>query len=140
MVPAIILATYRNLGGAVTDEMIQTALQRGMSVAGGACGFLGACGAAQGVGIAFGILVGSNPIKARERQITQAVTARVLDKIASIEAGRCCQRDCWVALKEAASLSSSYLPRTLYADARLTCRQMDANDECILADCPVMAE
>ncbi len=50
LVPGIILAAYRNSGGTVTPEMLQTALRRGKSMAGGACAFLGVCGAAAGVG------------------------------------------------------------------------------------------
>ncbi len=70
LVPAVILTAYRNLGGGVTPEMFETALARGQAVPGGACGFMGVCGAAAGVGIAFSLLLGANPEKpARRRQV-----------------------------------------------------------------------
>ena len=65
LVPGIILAVYRNLGGPVTPEMLQTALRRGKSIAGGACAFLGVCGAPAGLGVAFSLLLGANPVKSQ---------------------------------------------------------------------------
>ncbi|OPY59310.1 MAG: hypothetical protein A4E57_04742 [Syntrophorhabdaceae bacterium PtaU1.Bin034] len=48
LVPAVILTALRNGGDTITDEQIMTAVQRGQTIAGGACAFLGACGAAVG--------------------------------------------------------------------------------------------
>ncbi|MFH1021585.1 MAG: methyltransferase domain-containing protein, partial [Pseudomonadota bacterium] len=56
MVPGIILATYRNLGGKISREAILTGIERGSKVPGGVCGFWGNCGAASGVGIGFSVL------------------------------------------------------------------------------------
>ena len=84
MVPGIIVSTYRNLGGAATDEDIRTAIRRGAKIVGGFCGFMGACGGAIGTGIAFGVLIKSNPVKGHERRIVQSVTQAALAKIASL--------------------------------------------------------
>ncbi|MBN2232553.1 MAG: methyltransferase domain-containing protein, partial [Deltaproteobacteria bacterium] len=54
MVPGIVLAGYRNAGGELSDEQIVTGIRRGSRVPGGFCGFYGVCGAAIGVGAAFG--------------------------------------------------------------------------------------
>ncbi len=137
LVPGVILSTYRNLGGDVTDEALRTGIRRGSQIVGGACGFLGVCGAAAGVGIAFGLILNANPLKAAERQIIQTVTQRVLERIASLEAARCCQRECWLALRMAAELSASYLPLRLKADAPLPCLQSDRNAYCITDRCPL---
>ena len=135
MVPAIILATYRNLGGNVTDDMINTAVSRGSEISGGFCGFMGICGAALGVGIAFSLIMNANPMKPGERRDVQTVTNEALRDIACLKAARCCQRDCYLALMKAAELSADYLPIKLEADYGLVCKQMKLNKECIGRQC-----
>ena len=137
VVPGVILATYRNLGGEVSVDMLHTALRRGQAVPGGYCAFTGACGAAVGVGIAFSLLLGANPVKARERQQVQQITQAVLREQASFAAARCCQRDSWLALKKAAELSKNYLPIALQADFPIHCRQAHQNRECLGIVCPL---
>jgi len=139
MVPGIILAAYRNLGSQVPATMLQTALRRGKGVPGGYCAFTGACGAAVGVGIAFSLLLGASPVKARERQQVQQVIQAVIQEQARFAAARCCQRDSWLALKKAAALSEIYLPITLRADFHLGCQQAHLNQECLGAECPLWA-
>ena len=74
MIPGIVLCTYRNLGGGISDKLIETGISRGKSIAGGFCGFMGVCGAAVGVGIAFSLILDANPVKAEERSAVQSVT------------------------------------------------------------------
>jgi hypothetical protein len=135
MVPGVILATYRNLGGDISEEMIESGISRGSGVAGGFCGFMGVCGAAVGVGIAFSLLIGASPTKAGERRIVQSVTQNVLKDIARLKAARCCQRDCWIALSKAAELSETVLPIVLRARHRLVCSQQELNKECLGRAC-----
>ncbi len=140
LVPGIILATYANLGGSVAPERIKTGIHRGSTVTGGYCAFMGVCGAAVGVGIAFSLILDGNPMKASERQIIQDATRKVLEDIASLKAGRCCQRDSWLALKKAAILSKSILPLPLRADAKLICHQQARNTVCIGRECPLLQQ
>jgi len=137
LVPAVILATYRNLGGEVTTKMFSTALKRGKAVPGGTCGFWGVCGAAAGVGIAFSVLLKANPVKPGERRQVQSVVQAVLGELAAFEAARCCQRECWLALRKAAELSRELLPIPLRAEAPLICRQSHDNRDCLLTTCPL---
>jgi SAM-dependent methyltransferase len=137
MVPGIILATCRNRGGALPEESIRTGIRRGAAVPGGACGFMGSCGAAVGVGIAFSLILESNPLTPEARSRTQTVTSIVLAEIARFEAARCCQRDCYIALKKAAELSKDVLPVALLAGETLDCEQADQNEECIGSACPL---
>jgi MoaA/NifB/PqqE/SkfB family radical SAM enzyme/SAM-dependent methyltransferase len=136
LVPAVILTALRNAGNQVTDEQIITAIQRGQTIAGGACAFLGACGAAVGVGTAFSVLLGANPYDGDKRQTVQQVTQEVLEKIASYKAPRCCQRDCWLALKEASRLLKERLGIALSVNDAVTCKQFPNNKECIHDRCP----
>ena len=140
MVPAIILATCRNLGGEVTDDQIRRAIRRGTKIAGGACGLMGVCGAAVGTGIAFSVLLSANPRKATERQQVMSITNKVLERIAAMRAARCCQRDVYLALKAVAELSTEHLGLTLRADAPYPCQQSDRNKECPGDACPLHPE
>lgn len=137
LVPAVLVAAYRNTGGPASDDDIRTALRRGAQIPGGACGFMGCCGAAIGVGIAFSILVQANPVKPRRRRLVQQATQAVLAEIGELEAARCCQRDAWIALRKAAELSADLLDRPLRAEHLLRCRQQASNPECLGAACPV---
>jgi 7,8-dihydro-6-hydroxymethylpterin dimethyltransferase len=135
MIPGIVLCTYRNLGGGISEKVIETGILRGKDVAGGFCGFMGVCGAAVGVGIAFSLILGANPVKASERSTVQSVTHAVLSQIAGLKAARCCQRDGYIALTQAAELSEGLLPVALKAEHRLVCRQMHLNKECLGKAC-----
>ena len=137
MIPGIILATYKNRGGAIDHDIIETGIKRGSSVAGGYCGFMGICGAAVGVGIAFSLITEATPLKATERQTIQTITARVLKEIADHKAARCCQREGWIALVKSAELSRGLLPVSLTAEADLSCNQYHRNKECLGKSCPL---
>ena len=137
LVPAVILTVYGNLSGQNTAQLILEAIHRGKTISGGACSFLGICGAAIGVGIALSLLLKANPYKARERQIVQKVTHQVLKKISRYHAPRCCQRDCWLALKAASQILPKYLNIELAAEEKLICEQFSQNKECIGKLCPL---
>lgn len=136
----IILATYRNLDGELTGEHICRGILRGSQIPGGACAFLGACGAAIGVGTALAIILDANPLKGAERSTVQLATQRALGSIGSLEASRCCQRDLWLALRAAEAVSAELLPIGLRAETPLRCTQAAENRECIGAACPVMKQ
>ncbi|MCW8797505.1 MAG: DUF5714 domain-containing protein [Prosthecochloris sp.] len=137
MVPGIILATWRNLGGDIIDMNIESGISRGKTIVGGSCGFMGICGAAAGAGIAFSIMLKANPLKAKERKSAQQVTAAILAHIARLKAARCCQRDCWIALTKSAELSRELLAIPLKADHSVSCTQKELNNECLGKGCPI---
>jgi len=139
LVPGIILATYRNLGGKISAAALETGIKRGSSVAGGYCAFMGICGAAVGVGTAFSLILDANPLKAEERKKVQQAVQGVLEEIAALRAARCCQRDCWIALKKTARLSAEILPVTLKAEGDISCGQQHQNHECQGEECPLLA-
>ena len=138
LVPGVITTAYRNCGGGIDDRVIDTAISRGAKVAGGFCGFMGVCGAAIGVGAAMSAILEATPLTASERSIAQKGTLAALKLIADIEAARCCQRDCWLALKAAAQVSEEVLSLRLRADAHILCDQIKNNKECMGRNCPVI--
>lgn len=137
MVPAIIVTAYKNSGGKVSESALKTALSRGSSVMGGACGFLGICGAASGVGIGFAILLESSPVAKKARSQAQKVTYAVLGKIAEYEAARCCHREVWTALNIASSLSETFFNVKLLAEMETKCDQKKFNQYCYGKECPI---
>lgn len=136
LVPAVILACYRNSGGSLSDEELREGIRRGTQVTGGSCAFWGICGAAAGVGIAFGVILKATPLDGPSRQAVQQVSGKVLAEISALPVARCCHRDCWLALKEAARLSVGLLPVALTAKQQTPCNQLGLNRECAGSVCP----
>lgn len=136
MVPAVILTAMRNSGYFISDEQIITGIERGQTIAGGACAFLGICGAAAGVGIAISVLTEATPYDGDKRQAVQRMTQQVLGEIAAYNAPRCCQRDCWIALQEASKLLKEEFSKTMTAGP-IVCDQFKENKECIHHRCPL---
>jgi len=137
LVPGVIVAAYRNSGGPAGEKEIEQALTRGATIVGGSCAFLGVCGAAAGVGTGFSIVIAATPYEGGRRQRVQQAATEALADIASFNAPRCCQRDCWIALRKAAELSESVLDIRLHADEPLVCTQFARNAECIGVKCPL---
>ncbi len=137
MIPGILLACYRNCGGAISSKEILTAISRGTDVPGGVCGFWGACGAALGIGIGVATIFSATPLTAGPRKLAQEFSGRILMALAARKGGRCCQRETYIALTETARLSSELLPVLLQAAAELHCEQYLHNKECIRKQCPL---
>ncbi len=140
LVPGVILTTYRNLGGKIDRAQIAAAIDRGALLPGGACGYMGSCAAALGAGIAFATILGSTPLRPVPRSLSQKITAQILNRIADLEAARCCRRECNIVLTAAAELSPKYLPITLHAADGPTCDQFGQNRECPGVDCPLFPD
>jgi MoaA/NifB/PqqE/SkfB family radical SAM enzyme/SAM-dependent methyltransferase len=136
MVPAIILTAYNNSGGTLPRQLVATAIERGMLIAGGSCAFSGVCGAAAGVGVAFSLILDANPYKATPRMQVQSAVSEVMQRLSSMDAARCCRRDCMLALQCAAAISQRYLGIVLEAKALLACDQQVENKECQGSGCP----
>ena len=138
LVPGVILATYRNLGGLLPPAYLKTGIRRGANVMGGSCAFTGMCGAASGVGVAFSLLLDANPLTPTERQQVMKAVNQVGEAIADYPAARCCQRDVWTALCQAAQLSKTLLSVPLRADQHFDCNQFSRNPQCMGSTCPLM--
>ncbi|MDK2903261.1 MAG: hypothetical protein PWQ93_1180 [Clostridiales bacterium] len=101
LVPAVLVAAYRNLTGKVSDNDIEQALERGSGVPGGACGYYGACGAAVGLGVAVSVIFKATPLTPLKRSHANRITARALDAIADDGGARCCKRAVRRAIEQA---------------------------------------
>ena len=137
LVPGVLLACLRNAGHPVTDEQLHVAIGRGGDINGGSCGFWGVCGAAIGIGIGFSVLLEATPVKADERQTAQRIVHQVLDEIASYQAARCCQRDCWIALRTGMRFAAERWNLEIEKIEPFACTQMARNQECLGMECPL---
>ncbi|MCF0121263.1 MAG: hypothetical protein HUJ65_06450 [Oscillospiraceae bacterium] len=136
LVPAVLLAAYRNCGGGIDlPKALAAAAQRGKQVPGGTCGYWGVCGAAAGAGIYASIVTGSNPLSAAAWTLPQKLTARVIERIASYGGVRCCKRTAFIAIAEAASWTRDTLGVDM-RDSTPVCRWSAKNRECLGAACP----
>lgn len=137
LVPGVLLACLRNAGHPVSAEQLHAAIQRGGEVSGGSCGFMGVCGAATGVGVGLSVLLEATPLKPAARQTVQHVVQQVLAEIAGYQAARCCQRDCWIALRSGMRLASELFGLHPASVEPFACTQMARNKECLGVDCPL---
>ncbi len=135
MVPGVIMAVYRNLGGSVGEREILAAIQRGAQVPGGMCGLAGACGAAIGAGIAFGLILDSSPLTPGPRTRVSGLVGGILQEIGAKAAARCCQRESYLALAYSSRVSKEMIGIHLPADDELHCAQYGRNRECIGRAC-----
>ncbi len=136
LVPAVIVTAARNAGVALDERHIRTAIERGRTIAGGACGFMGACGAAIGVGTGFSVILGASPYTGEKRSALHRATIEALEEIGALEGARCCQRDSWIALRTAARLSRGMIGVALTADGPVRCEQFRTNRDCLGPPCP----
>lgn len=138
IVPAALVTAYRNTTGKLTEREIREALKRGSETSGGACGRLGACGAAIGAGVAWSIISRATPLSVRERGQAMGLTARALEAISQHNGPRCCKRDSLTAIQVAVEsieeMAGVSFERTV--NPIKACEHHDRNRQCIRLRCP----
>ncbi len=138
LVPAVLLAAYCNITGQPDRKakMIATARERAGMIRGGACGFMGDCGAAVGTGIFISLVTGATPLSHREWQQANLAVARSLETIALHGGPRCCKRNTFLAIQGAVAFVKEHLGVTIPLNQNVTCQFYDMNKECRTRDCP----
>lgn len=138
LVPAALIAAYYNSLGTPGEKAakIREARRRSQSVLGGFCGFQGACGAGIGAGIFASIVLGATPLSKSEWRLANEMTSRSLAKIARAGGPRCCKRDTFIALKEAAKLANRKMGTKMHVPLKITCTFSRMNEECLGKKCP----
>lgn len=139
IVPCVLLAAYHNCGGDIElSECLNEAWVRGKKMSGGACGFLGVCGAAAGAGIFASIVSDASPLTPAEWEIPQRLTARCLERMCDIGGPRCCKRTGRIAIECAAQYSAEVFGVTIPVSSP-GCTFSDRNKECLHEKCPFYA-
>lgn len=138
LVPAVLLAASLNQAGIAKDvavEKIREARRRAGDVKGGACGFLGACGAGIGAGIFVSIITGATPLTDRERRLATMMTAECLQAIAENGGPRCCKREVLWTIRTAVEFTRRELGILLPDEPLPPCCFSGPNRECIRERC-----
>lgn len=137
LVGASLLTAYKNCGGEINlNEALLEMVRRGKQVPGGVCGFWGCCGAAVSSGIAVSIITGSTPLKNEEWRLSNLMTSNALKAIGEIGGPRCCKRDSFTAVKEAAKFMENNLKVKIEIPEEISCNFSNLNQQCIGNRCP----
>lgn len=138
LVPAVLVAAWSNYRGeeAMRAVRVREAVRRGGDMKGGSCGFLGACGAAVGVGIFVSVVTGTTPLTTLTWQQANLATAEALRVIALNGGPRCCKRNTFLALISASDFSATHLGTAIPASHGITCHYSPLNRECRKEACP----
>jgi hypothetical protein len=139
LVPAVVLSAYWNtihVHDGRKQEALAKARERAEKVAGGFCGFQGDCGAAVGTGIMMSVLTGATPLSKQEWRLSNLMTAKSLFTIANNGGPRCCKRNSFLAINEAAEFLKEHLEITVSINKNIRCEFFSLNKECLEAECP----
>lgn len=132
---ALLLATGKT-GAPLPQNAIAEAIRRGLQIPGGACGYLGGCGAGISLGIAVSLATGATPLKGRERGLANRASAAGLACAGDGEA-RCCKRALRKSVGEGRRFFAEELGASLPRPAdRIRCRDTQRNRECPGPSCP----
>ncbi len=138
LVPASLIAAYYNSIGDSKPKAakIGEAKKRAANVLGGFCGFYGDCGAAVGTGIFISVVTGSTPLSTNEWRLSNLMTSKSLRTIADHGGPRCCKRNTYLAIREAAKFAKTQFGVTIKAGNKLRCEFSSLNKECLRQACP----
>ncbi len=136
ILPCVLLSAYHNCGGQIDlEKSLTEAWNRGKKIPGGACGYLGVCGAAAGAGIFASIVSGATPLNGKQWATPQKLTAACLEAMAEIGGPRCCKRTTRIAVECAADFAEKVFGVSMPV-SRPACTYWQRNGECIRGRCP----
>lgn len=137
LVPAVLTTSYLNTIGDKKnlDRLLNEGAKRSKNVLGGFCGFYGACGAAVGTGIYISLILGASPLSEEKWGLTNLMTSKSLEKIASFGGPRCCKRDTFLALEEGIRFTKENLDVQLEETDKLKCNYSNINEQCLKEKC-----
>lgn len=137
LVGAALLTAYCQAGGNVSfADALPEIVRRGRDVPGGACGFWGACGAGISTGIFISVVTGATPLKKEEWGLANQMTAASLAAIGAIGGPRCCKRDSFTAIVQAAAFCRERLHVSMDMPEQILCTYHDGNRQCLKEACP----
>ncbi len=131
-----LLSAAKKQGAMLPYNAFAEAIRRSLQIPGGACGYLGSCGAGISLGIAVSLLTGATPVKGVERSLANRASALGLVAAGDGEA-RCCKRALCNALREGRRFLAVELGIVLPdKTVKVRCRDMARNRECAGKNCP----
>ena len=143
LVPAVLITSYYNIKGGknIKKRKLAVAKKRAKDVKGGFCGFYGSCGAAVGTGIYISIITEATPLTKESWGLANLMTGSSLISIGKIGGPRCCKRNLFIAIKEAAKFTEEHFSIKMYDYENYSpiCSFKSKNKECLKLECPHFA-
>ena len=139
LVGAALLTAYNNCLPDSSKLNLEEALaeirERGEQVPGGACGYMGACGASISTGIFLSIVTRNTPFSTDTWRLCNLCTARALEQVALNGGPRCCKRDSSLSVLTAIDFVKENLGVEM-EKPEVTCSRSQINEQCIGKKCP----
>jgi len=140
LVGAALLTAYNN---ALADDSLRLDMQsallevmsRGRQVPGGACGYMGACGASISTGIFMSVVTSNTPLSTDTWRLCNLLTAKALEQVALNGGPRCCKRDSYLSILTAVDFVKEHLGVEMDR-ATVVCSRSQINNQCIGQKCP----
>lgn len=139
LVGAALLTAYNN---ALPDtarldlkELLPEVINRGQQVPGGACGYMGACGASISTGIFMSVITRNTPFSTDTWRLCNLCTSQALEQVALNGGPRCCKRDSYLSILAAVDFVRKNLGVEMHR-ADITCSRSQINEQCIGKNCP----
>lgn len=137
LVPAVLLASMRNLGTEIQPQQMRDALFRSSKLPGGICGSWGACGAAIGAGIAFSVSRRLTALKKEGWGETNRDVGMILARVGAYGGPRCCKRSTYSAVLAAMDILKQdgvNFPEEGFVLP--VCKDFWRNQQCLKEECP----
>lgn len=139
LVGAALLTAYNNcLPDSAKLDMaaaLAEVKERGQQVPGGACGYMGACGAAISTGIFMSVVTRNTPFSTDTWRLCNLMTARALEQVAENGGPRCCKRDSYLSVLAAVDFVKTHLGVEM-EKPEVRCSRSQINAQCIGKKCP----
>ena len=143
LVGAALLTAYNNClpDSAKLDleEALAEMRKRGEQVPGGACGYMGACGASISTGIFLSIVTRNTPFSTDTWRLCNLCTARALEQVALNGGPRCCKRDSYLSVLTAIDFVKENLGVEM-VKPEVACTRSKINEQCIGKKCPFSSQ
>lgn len=139
LVGAALLTAYNNClpdsNKLNLEEALAEMRERGKQVPGGACGYMGACGASISTGIFLSIVTRNTPFSTDTWRLCNLCTARALEQVALNGGPRCCKRDSYLSVLTAIDFVKENLGVEM-VKPEVHCTRSQINEQCIGKKCP----
>ncbi len=143
LVGAALLTAYNNClpdsAKLNLEEALSEMRERGEQVPGGACGYMGACGASISTGIFLSIATRNTPFSTDTWRLCNLCTARALEQVAENGGPRCCKRDSYLSVLTAIDFVKENLGVEMEKPV-VHCSRSQINEQCIGKKCPFSPE
>ena len=139
LVGAALLTAYNNClpdsNKLNLEEALAEMRERGEQVPGGACGYMGACGASISTGIFMSIITRNTPFSTDTWRLCNLMTSRALEQVAENGGPRCCKRDSYLSVLTAIDFVKEKLGVEM-EKPEVRCSRSQINEQCIGKKCP----